>query len=195
MAFDKPQAAAKDVAARSSTKRDIKTFLSKLDPAAKKNPPFPAGRPVLGRGRVRGRARLALPLNRTPYPRSHLLVDELAVGRLLPDVPDEVDRGAVALLVVGDVADDSVERHAGMHDLRDLLRIERLRLLRRLLHDLDGGVGVERVGFRIEVLRLELGDDVLRGRVVARIGTERHQRAFDARAADLSELVVGDAVA
>src|SRR5271166_3661539 len=182
MAFERPQAAAKDVAARSSTKRDIKTFLSKLDPAAKKNPPFPAGRPILGRGRVRGRARLALPLNRTPYPRSHLLVDELAVGRLLPDVPDEVD-------------DDSVERHAGMHDLRDLLRIERLRLLRRLLHDLDGGVGVERVGFRIEVLRLELGDDVLRGRVVARIGTERHQRAFDARAADLSELVVGDAVA
>ena len=31
--------------------------------------------------------------------------------------------------------------------------------------------------------------------VVARIGAERHQRAFDAGAADLGELVVGDAVA
>ena len=31
--------------------------------------------------------------------------------------------------------------------------------------------------------------------IVARIGSERHQRAFDAGAADRGELVVGDAVA
>src|SRR5579863_8729701 len=40
---------------------------------------------------------------------SHLLVGDLAVGALLPDVPHVVDVCAVAFLVVGDLADDGLE--------------------------------------------------------------------------------------
>jgi len=124
-----------------------------------------------------------------------LLISNPSVVTLFPDEQDEFDRRKVATLVVGNIAYGSVEGHARMHRFRDFLRIERLHLLRCLFDDLDAGVGIERVGFRIEVLRLELGDDVLRRRIVARVGSERHQGAFDAGAADLGELVVADAVA
>ena len=95
--------------------------------------------PALSRARGEGRdpsparGRRACPRAKTRgWPRSgrmrarasHLLEGDLAVGVLLPDVPDVVDRGAVALLVVGDVADHGLERHARMHDLGDLLRVE-----------------------------------------------------------------------
>ena len=54
----------------------------------------------------------------------------------------------------------------------DALRIERVGLLGRLLGHLDAGVGVELVGLRVEVLRLERRHDLLGGRVVARLGAE-----------------------
>ena len=69
------------------------------------------------------------------------------------------------------------------------------RLLRRVGQDLGRRVGVERVGFRLEVLRLELGDDVLRVRVLARIRREGHERAVGAGAGDRGELGRHDAVA
>ena len=50
-----------------------------------------------------------------PASRSHLLIGDLAVVALLPDVPDIVDGRAVALLVVGDVADHGLERHCPVH--------------------------------------------------------------------------------
>src|ERR1700722_5208400 len=84
-----------------------------------------------------------------------LLVGDLAVVALLPDVPDKVDARPVALLVVGDVADHRLERHAGMHDFRDLLGVERTGLFRRLLDDLHARIGIERVGFRLEALGAE----------------------------------------
>ena len=57
------------------------------------------------------------------------------------------------------------------------------------------GVGVERVALGIDVLGLELLDDRLRGRLVARIGTEGEQRAFAVRTGDRGELLVGQRVA
>src|SRR5271154_3541889 len=120
----------------------------------------------------------------SPFAPSHLLESDLAVGALLPDVPDVVDGRAITLLVIGDVADDGMERHAGMHDFRDLLRIEGVRLFRRLLDDLDRGVGVERIALWVEPLGPERGDRVLGVRVLARLRAEGHQGAFDARAAD-----------
>ena len=128
-------------------------------------------------------------------PRLKLLEPDLAVGLLLPDVPDVVDRRAVAFPVERNVADHGVEGHARMHDFGDRLRVERIGFLGRLLDDLDAGVGVERVPLRIEALRLERRHRFLRIRVVARLGSEGHQRALDPGAADLGELRIGDAVA
>src|SRR4029077_21212570 len=65
----------------------------------------------------------------------------------------------------------------------------------RLLDDLHAGIAVERIGLRLEFLGAEFRDHGLGFRLVARIGAVGHQRAFDARAADGSELVGGDAVA
>src|ERR1700722_1081435 len=126
---------------------------------------------------------------------SHLLEPDLAVFALFPHVPDIIDGRAVALLVVRNITDDRVERHAGMHDFRDLLRIERVRLLSRLLDDLDRGIGIERVALRVEPLGLERSNRILRVGVLARLGTEGHERSFDARTPDRRELAVGDAVA
>jgi len=61
------------------------------------------------------------------------------------------------------------ERHAGVHHVGDFVRVDRVGLLRRLLDDLHCGVGIERVALRLETLRLELGDDVLGRRIVARL--------------------------
>jgi hypothetical protein len=46
----------------------------------------------------------------------------------------------------------------------DLVRIERLRLLHRLLHDLHRSVRVERVAFRLEAFDANFRDDRLGGR-------------------------------
>src|SRR6185437_15760652 len=154
----------------------------------KRNPPA-AGFPFYFDSASRAGERAALVAGRSG---SELHVRDLAVGRLLPDVPDVIHGRAVALLVEGDVAEDGLEGHARMHGFGDLLRLDRLRLFRRLLDDLDRSVGIERVGLRVKVLRLELGDDLLGRRVLARVRAEGHQRAFDAGAADRGELVIGD---
>ena len=60
---------------------------------------------------------------------------------------------------------------------------------------LHRGVGVERVAFGIDVLGLELLDDGLGGRLVARIGTEGEQRAFAGGPGDRGELLVGQRIA
>jgi hypothetical protein len=91
---------------------------------------------------------------------SKLLEPDLTVRLLLPHVPHVVDGHAVALLVVGDVANDNVEGLARMREGGDLLRIKGVRLLRRLSNDLDRSVGVERIALRIEPLRLERSDGV-----------------------------------
>src|SRR3974390_1034220 len=83
-------------------------------------------------------------------------IGDLALGRLLPDVHDVVQIGAVALLVIGDVAEHGVEGHAGMHLLGDLLRIGEFSPFCRLLDDLDPGIAVGRISLRLELLRAEL---------------------------------------
>src|ERR1700730_15218422 len=100
-----------------------------------------------------------------------LEIRDLAVRALLPGVEDvtvllfAADQvavvGDVALLVERDVAQYGLEGLAGVHDLGDLLGVERFRLLGRLLDDLDGGVAVERIGLRLEALLAERRDDVL----------------------------------
>src|SRR3982074_2433584 len=129
-------------------------------------------------------------------------IGDLAVGSLLPDVEhvaifllagDSV-AGHVTLLVGGEVAEHGLEHLAGMHHLGDLLGIERLRLLGRLLDDLDRGVAVERIGLRLEALLAEDVDDLLVRRVGARVGREGHQRALGAWPRDRGEFVVGDAI-
>ena len=61
--------------------------------------------------------------------------------------------------------------------------------------DLQGGVGVERVGFRLEAGSAELLDEFLSSRVLARIRREGHQRAVNGVASDRSQFVRNDTVA
>src|SRR6266436_2828809 len=135
-----------------------------------------------------------------------LEIADLAVRALLPRIEhvalfllagDEVAvAGNIALLVEGDAAGDRVEYLAGMHHVGDLLGIERLRLLSRLLDDLHGGIAVERVGLRLETALLaEQLDNFFVLRIVARVGRVGHQRAVGAGPRDRGKLVVGDAVA
>src|SRR5215510_12895030 len=130
---------------------------------------------------------------------SYLLIDldvgDLAACVLLPDIHHIIEAGDVAFRVVADLPDDGVELAARFHRFGDLLRIERVRRLRRLLDDLHRGGGVERVGFRLEVLGAELVNDRLGLRALARVGAVGHQRAFNAWPTDGGELVRGDAVA
>src|SRR6266699_4153005 len=67
---------------------------------------------------------------------------------------------------------------SGLDRFHDLLRVGGLGLRRGVRPDLNGGIGVERVALGVYVLGLELLDDRLGGRLVARIGAEREQRAF-----------------
>src|SRR6185437_10616619 len=152
---------------------------------------------VFGGRRVEASRTRALrpPLSGGRIGSSQLHEADLAVRALLPDVPDVIDGGAVALLVEGDVAEDGVERRPGVHGGGDLLRIERVRLFRRLLDDLHRRVGIEGVALRVEPFGLERRDRVLRVRVVSGLGAEGHQRPLDAGAADRREFAVGDAVA
>src|SRR5580698_5799327 len=121
--------------------------------------------------RTRSATASSSPVRRNCSPLLELHEADLAVGILLPHVPDVVDGRAVALLVVGNIADDGVEGYARVHDFRDLLRIEGVRLFRRLLEDLHGGVGIEGVALRVEPLRLEGVDRILRVRIVPGFGT------------------------
>jgi hypothetical protein len=58
---------------------------------------------------------------------------------------------------------------AGMHGVGDLLGVERLRLLGRLLDDLERGVAIERIGLGLKAALLTKQlDDVL----VLRVGEE-----------------------
>src|SRR3546814_18730732 len=76
------------------------------------------------------------------------------VFAVVPDIPDVFRILDVALLVKGQSADHGVEA-AAADRLGDLLRIEGLGLLRGLGPDLHGGIGIERVAFRLVVLFAE----------------------------------------
>src|SRR5262245_36145156 len=121
-------------------------------------------------------------------------VGDLAARLLLPDVDRIIDACDVALLVIGQVADHGLELHARFDLLCHLLRIERSCRLRCLLDDLNGGVAIERVGLRLEILGAEFRHDVLGLRPLARIRPEGHQRAFRAGTGDRSELLVRNAI-
>src|SRR5580698_2383376 len=82
-----------------------------------------------------------------------------------------------------------------MHLVGDLLRVCRVCRDRGLRDDLYASIAVERIGFRFEFLGAEFLDYGFRFRPIARIGTVRHQRAFDAGAADRRIFIGGDAVA
>src|SRR5262249_47433169 len=114
---------------------------------------------------------------------------------LLPDVHHVIELRDIALLVVGDIAENGFELHAGMHFFGDFLWVERLGGFRRLFDDLHAGIAVKRVGFWLELLRAEFLHDLFRIRLVARIGTVSHQRAFDTRSTDRGKFVGCDAVA
>src|SRR5262245_187324 len=82
-----------------------------------------------------------------------------------------------------------------MHFFGDFLWVERLGGFRRLLDDLHAGIAVKGVGFRLELLRAKFLHDLFRIRLVARIGTVSHQRAFDTRSTDGGKFVRCYAVA
>src|SRR5262249_61663670 len=121
-------------------------------------------------------------------------VGDLAARLLLPDIDRVIDACDVALLVIGQVADHGLELHARFDLLCHFLRIERFCRLGCLPDDLDGGITVECIGLRLEILCAEFRHDVFSLRPLARIGPERHQRAFGAGAGDCSDLLVGDAI-
>src|SRR5215831_3727578 len=94
--------------------------------------------------------------------RSTLLIDldvgNLAAGVLLPDVHHVVEPCDVTLLVVAEFTDHSRKLAPRLDGLGDLLRIERICGFRCLLDNLHRGVGVQRVGLRLEILCAELLD-------------------------------------
>jgi hypothetical protein len=90
-----------------------------------------------------------------------LEVGVLAVVALLPRVHHVVRTGDVALGVEGQLADRGLERTLGLGGLRNLLRVDVAGLGGRACDDLHGGVGVERVGFRLEAGGAELLDEFL----------------------------------
>src|SRR4051794_30246135 len=116
-----------------------------------------------------------------------LLIADLAARILLPDVHHIVETRDVALFVEADVADDGRELAAGMHFVGDLLGLDRIGGLCGELNDLDRGVAVERVGFRLEVLGTEFINDRLGFRTLTRIWAIGHERTLDARAANRGE--------
>src|SRR4029079_12776361 len=133
------------------------------------------------------------------YPCVRRLLDldaaDLAVGALLPDVHDVVERLAIALGVIFEVANRGLPRAARLDGLGDLLGVGGARLGDRLRHDLDGGVAVERVGLGLEAGVAELLDQFGGVGTIARVGTEGVQHAFRGRAGNRRELVGDDAVA
>src|SRR5450755_117417 len=95
----------------------------------------------------------------------------------VPFVDDIVELLDVALGIELQCADHGIPG-AGLDGVHHLLRIGGLGLCHGLRPDLHCGVGVERIALGVDVLRLELLDNRLGGRLVARIGTEGEQRAF-----------------
>src|SRR5262245_54428512 len=82
-----------------------------------------------------------------------------------------------------------------MHFLGDLLGVERLCSFCSLFDDLHASIAIKRVGFRLEFLGAELLDHLFGIWLVAWIWTVRHQRAFDARAANRGKFIGGDPIA
>src|SRR4051812_15068182 len=119
-------------------------------------------------------------------------LDVVTLG--VPLVDDVVDHLDVALGVERELADHGIPL-AALDGLHHLLRIGGAGLGRGLRPHLQRRVGIERVAFRIDVLGLELLDDRLRRRLVARIGAEGEERAFAVRSGDRGELLVGQCVA
>src|SRR5690606_29349436 len=97
--------------------------------------------------------------------------------------------GAVALLVEGEFAQNRLERTLFLDRLGDFLRIVRTGCRGGLRYDLRRGVGIERIGLRLEAGRTELLDHFLGGRIVARIGTEGVVGTGNGVARDGGELV------
>src|SRR5262245_25806142 len=127
--------------------------------------------------------------------RSLLEIRDLALRVLLPHVHHVVEPRDVALLVVGEIADHGLESLAGLGGLGDLLGIERFGIGGRHRSDLHGCGAIEGIRLWIDVLGGVFLDHVGGRRVLARSGTEGHQRAFDTGTTDGGKLIGGDAVA
>ena len=125
-----------------------------------------------------------------------LKVGELAVRTLLPLVHDVAGKLGITLLVEGKIAQGGLERALFLELLGDSLGVVgRAGGLDAVRDHLKRGVGIERVGFRLEAGCAELLDQILVLRQQARIGTESVQRALDGVTGDGGELVGDDAVA
>ena len=126
---------------------------------------------------------------------AEFMVAEASIGSFPPDIDHITGVDDIALCVVADAANDGLESHAGVHGLCHGRGIGRLRRLGRLFDDFNGGIGIERVGFGIEILRLEFPHHLGGFRPVARIGWKGHERAFDGGTSDRGEFIGCNAVA
>src|SRR5262249_5974250 len=116
------------------------------------------------------------------------------VALVVPLVDDIVDLLDVAFAVIFQLAEHGVPR-AGLDRLHHLLRIGCAGLLDGLRPALESGIGVERIAFGIDALGLELVDDRLGGRLLARVGTEGEQGASASRAGDRGIFLVRQRIA